>query len=268
MIINPNTKISAILKHHPDALEAIVSISGKLEKLRNPVLRKLMAGRASIAMASKMAGCSVTTMIEKLIPLGFKPDITSITKTVERKEIPDFMGLLVNREVTELDVRPIIANGKDPLKIITDEFNNIELGQVLKIINCFEPVPLMRLFEKQGFEVYSDTINDNLVETYFFKQAKSSNNFSPPENRGTKGWEEIIQKFQDKLQTIDVRNLKMPLPMLKILEELEGLPKDRALMVYHKRIPVYLLPELVERKFDYRIKEIQDGEVHLLIFKA
>lgn len=60
----------------------------------------------------------------------------------------------------------------------------------------------------------------------------------------------------------------MPLPMLTILEALENLPEDKALFVYHKRIPVFLLPELAERKFDYRIKEISDGEVHLLIFKA
>ena len=56
--------------------------------------------------------------------------------------------------------------------------------------------------------------------------------------------------------------------MLTILEALEKLPSDHALYVYHKRIPVFLLPELAEKKFDYRIKEISDGEVHLLIFKS
>ena len=55
--------------------------------------------------------------------------------------------------------------------------------------------------------------------------------------------------------------------MLTILEELDKLPADKALYVYHKRIPVFLLPELADRKFGYRIKEIDDGEVRLLIFK-
>lgn len=59
MTINANTKIGAILKRHPAALDVIVGISPKFEKLRNPILRKLMAGRASIAMASKIGGCSV-----------------------------------------------------------------------------------------------------------------------------------------------------------------------------------------------------------------
>jgi hypothetical protein len=59
----------------------------------------------------------------------------------------------------------------------------------------------------------------------------------------------------------------MPGPMMAILDAIESLPPETALFVYHKRIPVFLLPELKEKKFDYRIKEIADNEVHLLIFK-
>ncbi|WP_462239030.1 DUF1858 domain-containing protein [Ferruginibacter sp.] len=59
MTINANTKISSLLKYNADALEAIVSISPKFTKLRNPILRKVIAARTSIAMASKFGGCSV-----------------------------------------------------------------------------------------------------------------------------------------------------------------------------------------------------------------
>ena len=52
--INANTKIAAVIKQHPEAMEAIISISPRFEKLRNPLLRKLMAGRTSLAMASKL----------------------------------------------------------------------------------------------------------------------------------------------------------------------------------------------------------------------
>jgi len=268
MIINANTKIAAIIKQHPDALEAIVSINPKFEKLRNPVLRKLMAGRASIAMASKISGCSLNTFFEKLKPLGFEIDASAMPVGEEKKIVPDFITSLKKEQVVELDVRPVIASGKDPLSIITEKVKNIKTGQVLKIINSFEPVPLMKLLEKQGFVVYADVVNDNLVETYFYKQIAADNNSLVQNNHPTKGWEETLQKFDDKLQTIDVRLLEMPQPMLTILDALDKLPDDKALFVYHKRIPIFLLPELAERKFDYRIKEISDGEVHLLIFKA
>lgn len=69
------------------------------------------------------------------------------------------------------------------------------------------------------------------------------------------------------MQTVDVRNLEMPKPMMTILELIEKLPQGNALFVFHKRIPVFLLPELKNRGFDFRIKEINENQVHLLIFK-
>ena len=266
--INANTKIAAILKQHPDALEAIVSISPKFEKLRNPILRKLMAGRASISMASKISGCPMNTFYEKLKPLGFEIDTQTLPVAEEKKKVPGFITSLKKEQLVELDVRDVIASGKDPLNLITEKVKTIKTGQVLKIINSFEPVPLMLLLEKQGFEVYADVIHDNLVETYFYKQTKTGEPDFDVKSNATEGWDDTLQKFTGKLQTIDVRQLEMPLPMMTILEALENLPADNALFVYHKRIPVFLLPELAEKKFEYRIKEIGDGEVHLLIFKA
>jgi uncharacterized protein (DUF2249 family) len=52
------------------------------------------------------------------------------------------------------------------------------------------------------------------------------------------------------------------------LEALDKLPPGEALFIHHKRIPVFLLPELAERKFEYRIKEIGEGNVQMLIYKA
>ena len=266
--LNCDTKIAAIIKAHPGALDAIVSISPKFEKLRNPILRKLIAGRTSIAIASKLSGSTPHTFFEKLRPLGFEIDISGKTGTKEEKTIPGFITSLKKEQVVELDVRPIIASGKDPLNIISEEVNTIKSGQALKIINTFEPVPLMLLLKKQGFAVYADVINDNLVETYFYKQSINSNHSSGNYIDPSQGWEEILQRFSDKLEIIDVRNLEMPLPMMAILEALEHLPDSHALFVNHKRIPVYLLPELTERNFDYRIKENGEGQVQLLIFKA
>ena len=266
--INANTKIAAILKQHPDALEAIVSLDSKFEKLRNPVIRKLMAGRASITMASKISGVSIQTFFKKLSCLGFKIDALPLPAEEGKKELPAFMLSLKTAQIIELDVRPVIAAGKDPLRIITEKVKTIRAGEVLKIINVFEPVPLMKLLEKQGFLVYADVISDDLVETYFFKQDNAGNSIATSNPDAANGWDEALKWFGDRLIKVDVRTMEMPLPMHTILEALDTLPVDSALFVYHKRIPVFLLPELTERKFDYRIREVSDGEVHLLIFKA
>jgi uncharacterized protein (DUF2249 family) len=267
MIINANTRIAPILKQNAGALDAIVSISPKFEKLRNPLLRKVMAPRTSLAAACKFGGCSIDDFFGKLEPLGFEIDRRTVVAEEEKKPIPAFMHALDKLGVTDLDVRPVIASGSDPLNIIMEKVKSIQPGQVLKIINTFEPTPLVLMLEKKGFETFVDEISANHIETYFFKK----NHSAPPAKEKpaptAADWDQVISRFAGQLREVDVRHLEMPQPMLTILEALDTLLPQNALFVYHKRIPVFLLPELAQRGFEYRIKEITDGEVHLLIFR-
>ncbi len=267
MTINGDTKIAAILKHEPRALETIISINPKFEKLRNPLLRKLMAGRTSILMASKISGNPPEDFYNKLKPLGF--DIVAAISqqpNQARPKLPAFLTAARQEQIREFDARPIINADEDPLPAIIKKVKEIKQGEILKIINSFEPTPLMQLLEKQGFESYADVISNQLVETYFYKKVDAVTEIKGVE-KDEEGWEKYIQLFEGKLKTLDVRKLEMPGPMMAILEAIETLPADEALFVYHKRIPVFLLPELRERNFDFRIKEITENEVHLLIFK-
>lgn len=266
MKINAQTKISAVIKQHPDALEAIVSLSPHFEKLRNPILRKLMAGRATIAMASKIGNCTVDDFFQKLQPLGFEFNTDKIMNEKSNKALPEFMENLSETNISELDVRPILSAGTDPLQHILEKIKELPLGHVLKIINTFEPTPLIRLLEKRGFESAVINRNDSLIETYFFKKDETA---GPMIQMGKTqdDWDTITNRFASKMQIVDVREMEMPLPMITILEALDKLPKDMALWVFHKRVPVFLIPELAERNFEYSIKEISDTEVHLIIFR-
>ena len=266
--INANTKIASLIKQHPGALEAIVSLSPKFSKLRNPLLRKVIAARTSIAMASKIGGCSIDDFFSKLQPLGFDIDKAAVEiEANENKPIPGFIKNLPPDKIIELDVRPIIETGKDPLNIIIQNVQNLKAGSVLKIINSFEPTPLIVLLGRQGFESYTEVINYQLVNTYFHKKTGKPVLYETEGKDHSRGWDEIADRFSGKIETIDVRELEMPLPMHAIMEALQKLKNDKALFVYHKRIPVFLLPELEEQNFNYRIREIREGEVHLIIYK-
>jgi uncharacterized protein (DUF2249 family) len=267
MTITPDTKIAPILKHDPKALDAIVSISSKFEKLRNPILRRVMAGRTTLSAAAKMGGCSVEDFFAKLEPLGFDIDRKKTGSDEASKPLPAFIRSLKPDQLVELDVRPIIASGNDPLQTIMEKLKTVQTGQVLKITNTFEPTPLILMLEKKGFETYLDHVDENLIETYFFR-AGNETQLDPVMRANANNFEDIMEGFGEKIRKIDVRNLEMPQPMLAILDALDHLPSGTALFVYHKRIPVFLLPELVQRGFDYRIKEIENGEVHLLIFES
>jgi uncharacterized protein (DUF2249 family) len=268
MILNANTKIAAVLKGHPGALEAIISISPKFTKLRNPILRKLMAGRTSLAMAAKVGGCSMNDFFEKLQPLGFKIDKSVQPSEInDMKAMPELLKDISPQRLISLDVRPILAAGADPLTLILGKIKELQEGQVLEIINTFEPRPLMGLLKKQGFNSYAAIINDSLVKTYFYKEVSEQVNVQMENADRNKGWKEALEKYTVRMEVIDVRELEMPKPMMTILESLDKLAADKALFVHHKRIPVFLLPELSDRSFDYRINEIAEGYVQLLIFK-
>lgn|SRR5690554_3920919 len=265
--INANTKIARIIKEHPDALEAIISISSKFEKYRNPLLRKVFVGRTTIAMASEMADCEMSVFFDKLKPLGFEIDETTLPIEEETKELPAFITALTKEQIIDFDVRELLASGNDPLSLILGKIKTVQPGQALKIINTFEPVPLIKMLENQGFVTYTDVISDALIETYFYKQTDTDTISETPEASSSKGWDDVMDRYKNHLVTIDVRELEMPLPMHTILTELDKLPSDKALHVYHKRIPVFLLPELAEKNFEYRINNISDGNVHLLIYR-
>ncbi|MEO5499858.1 MAG: DUF2249 domain-containing protein [Ginsengibacter sp.] len=267
MKINADTKIAHLIKQNPEALEAIISIAPKFEKLRNPLLRKLMAGRTSIGMACKIVGLDTSRFYEKLKPLGFEEgEITSPSKKENSQNVrPSFFRVLTPDKITELDVRDILENKQDPLPLISKTVKTISKGHAMKLINSFEPTPLIALLGKQGFESFTETISPDITETYFYR--RDNEVATPTVSRGAENWEEYLNKYKDHLVEIDVRTLEMPGPMLAILDALDKLPHDSALYVYHKRIPVFLLPELKERGCDYRINEVADGEVYLLIFK-
>jgi uncharacterized protein (DUF2249 family) len=269
LTINANTKIAAILKSHPEALEAIISISPKFNKLRNPLLRKVMAARTSIKTAGKISGCGVEAFFDKLEPLGFAIDrsLNDVDLEAENTRVPAFVHNMEPEKTVTLDVRPIIEGGNDPFNTITAEIKRLPEGFVLELINSFEPVPLIGILSKQGFKHFVDTQLEGIVTTYFFKP-HGTKKIEAPQVSSDGNWEQILKQYNDHLLEVDVRHLEMPQPMLTILAKLENIQPDQALFVYHKRIPVFLLPELKERNFDYRINEIADGEVQLLIFKA
>ncbi len=264
MIINAHTTIGQVLRHNPGSLDAIISLSTRFRKLRNPVLRKLMAARTSIETAARMGGCTVNDFFDKLEPLGFTADRTEILSG-KKSGLPLFIRQLDKKKIEEMDVRGIISSGKDPLQPIMKKSSELKPGQVLKLVNTFEPVPLMRLLENKGFCSYADIISDDLVETYFYRKENAALK-EEEELLSDESWDNIIQDYQGKIVYINVQQLEMPQPMMKILESLDALPGEHALFVYHKRVPVFLLPELRKRGFDFRIREIDPTEVHLLIF--
>src|SRR5690606_2563545 len=148
---------------------------------------------------------------------------------------------------------------EDPLKIILTHLKSLPHDQVLKIINTFEPTPLIALVSKKGFSAWTKTISIEHTETYIYK----SEEFQGPlveELEEETDWQFYLDQYEGHLVQVDVRQLRMPQPMMAILEALDGLSLDQALFVHHKKVPVLLFPEIKERGYGYRIKEVGENE--------
>lgn len=262
MQINGNTKLAKLFKLRPEALEAIVSVNEKFEKLRNSFLRKIMAPRTSISMAAKIGGCDVRDIYKVLEPLGFAISPTNEKNSDIKKNAAEIPFV---KQQDVFDARPILSKGKDPLRAIMSFAASVKPGETFCVINSFEPLPLIDLLAKQGFETVS-VQNSELEYHTFFK--RTSKNKQLLEATEAFDWQAVEEQFRDHCLFVDVRKMNAPLPMVTILRELDHLPDGYALHVHHKRVPVHLFPEIKDRGFEYALKESGKDDVHLMIFPA
>ncbi len=275
MNFNAQTKISEIIRHDKASIDAIAAIAPPLKRLKNPVLRKVMASRVTVAEAAKMGGCRVEDFIKALQPLGYhfvESHATDAGTSKTNTEKPAWLKAAAEADITRFDVRPIIGSGTDPLKNIMQKFKEVPEGKILCIINTFIPTPLIHLLEKDKAEAsYVEAAGEKEFHTYFLKKNKK-HPAQPVDNKvmmeDEQSFNAVREQFNhSQIKEIDVRALEMPGPMQTILAELQTLPAGNALYIHHKRLPVYLLEELADKQFQVHIHHIEDGNVKMLIFK-
>lgn len=268
MEITFDTKISKIINHSPEAIDQIASVNKHFEKLRNPILRKLLASRVTIKDAARIGGCEPMILIEKLCAIGFtfngqnKP-IESNLSTERPDAIPSHLFI-----VKTIDIQPFLDANTDPFDTIMNETSELKDGECIEIISPFKPIPLERVLAKKGYAIYSTT-TDQIFKTYFVKEKGQPNQEEPSESMiSADSLNEKMASINENLVYLDVSQMEMPLPMVTILSQLENLQDGQALHVKHRKIPQYLLPELKERKFEILIHERNSLEYDLLIFKG
>ncbi len=259
-----------MIKENEETIQAIASINKHFLKLKNPVLRKVLAPRVTVADASKVGGVEIDVMIKKLKEIGFEfeGDMPQKFKT-DNLNIENMSGTKNIKNLVSLDVRPTLASGEDPFNIIMKAVKILKEEETLQIINSFEPIPLIRKLKSKGYESWTERPKEGEVHT-FFRMNKTKwidNEVEETVKKSNKNFEVELANFGDNLRRIDVRELEMPEPMIQILKEIETLKNGQALFVDHKKIPQFLLPELEVRNFDILYKEVDCNHTILLIYK-
>lgn len=67
---------------------------------------------------------------------------------------------------------------------------------------------------------------------------------------------------------LDVRGLPPPEPMVMTLDRLESLAPDEVLVHVNSRVPIYLLPILEERGWQYEVRHLPETIVQVWIWRA
>src|SRR5699024_7207351 len=91
MIINDHTKIAALIKFNKESIEALARAAKPFEKLRNPFLRRVLAGRTTLKQAARMGNCSVQVLVDALQPLGFEYRTADNEEEEADTSIPSFV---------------------------------------------------------------------------------------------------------------------------------------------------------------------------------
>ncbi|MBP6687901.1 MAG: DUF2249 domain-containing protein [Lacibacter sp.] len=269
MKINAHTRIKTLLDHDQDrVMEQLIKLNSNFSKLRNPILRNLLARRVTIADACKVAKCKMEDFLDSMQQIGFIIEETVTTPLLTK---PNTIDLTHKTRVMELDARSYLEQKKDPLKEILGMANRMGIGDRLKVINSFEPVPLISLLTDKGFLNQTQYIAEDVVVTWFEKTiplAVSIPKLSDPSSATEEVFDLVLQSFpQEKIKYIDVRELEMPQPMIQILAKIDTLNEDELLYVYHKKLPVYLIPELNNRGFKFLINHTSDNALDILIYR-
>jgi uncharacterized protein (DUF2249 family) len=270
MKISSKTKISKLIDHNPETIEVISEINKHFKKLKNPFLRKALAPRVTVAEAAKIGGVPVCVMIDKLRSIGFETSDDCGCEAVSPKEkykLTENKTEMRKKNIVELDVRPSLEKGIDPFNEIMSQLKKMDDEDTLKIINTFEPIPLLNLLKEKGYVYETERPEQGLVYTYLEKAEGEKDQTEERTEKPELLFEEIEKQYSGHLKEIDVRDLEMPLPMVTILEEVEKLSEGQGLYVHHKRLPQYLLPELENRGFKWVSKEEDKDNVKLIIFK-
>jgi len=155
-----------------------------------------------------------------------------------------------------LDVRPILAKGGDPFRLILRTVGELAPGQALHLVVGFEPAPLYAVLRSQGFAHHAQREGD-VFHVWFFRDGPGHAHpaVAPFEERT--GLQAPVE--------MDVRGLEPPQPMISILEKLVELGPGAQLLVHHHREPVLLYEKLALRGYAARTTRRGEGDylVHI-----
>ena len=184
MIVTSKMTVKEALKINERMLEAFVWLAPEFERLRNPALRKLMAGRVCVEQAARIGGIPLTEALY-VLNLAAGADETVLTRELtnlkpdcfkSREENPphkprELAGLRDTDPLVHfVDVMPQARRAEDPQPAIMRELNALRSAEeVLLVRHPFDPIPLRDLLLRRGYASWAEERRPHEWYIYFFR---------------------------------------------------------------------------------------------------
>lgn len=250
------TRVGDAIAADADVVDRLVALSPIFAKLRNPVLRKMMARLVTFGDAAKVSGVPLDAILRAANGDAFsgKAAPRGPTAAAPPEAAPEWVASIDEDAAIRLDVRPILAAGDEPFAAIMRTAAKIPERGSLILDAPFDPVPLRRVLANKGFRAHAQELAPDHWRVCL-QRAGETAPVAPPGEASV--WREHGTAH------IDVRGLEPPQPMLAVLRLIERDDVGDTVIVHHEREPMFLYPELAERGWSHAIVPGDPGEVRL-----
>lgn len=167
LIITPHTKLLQLLETYPQLESVITSLVPSLDNLKNPVLRKTVAGVATLHQISGVANMNVGELINTLRNEIGQDALEEFKDTPYNPSKPGWFN--EKDIIQEFDVREMLAMGEHPVGQVMSDLSSFPTGKIYKLIAPFLPAPLIDKASSLGFSHWVAQDSDELYNVYFLK---------------------------------------------------------------------------------------------------
>lgn len=266
----PDTLVAEAIADDPGVIERLVALNPTFRKLNNPVLRRVMARLVNFQDAARVAGVALADMLAAAngtAPAGAPGSAgkSAPAATPESGPRPAWVEQVDLGTATRFDARSLLTRGEEPLGPIMRRAAKIEHGGELVVDAPFDPAPLRRVLARKGFGSHSECLEAGHWRVYFRRDPALAAAAAGEEATAASG---AVSWHENGTVHIDVRGLEPPQPMVAILELIETDGTIDTVIVHHEREPVFLYPELAERRWEHEIVAGEPGEVRLRLTRA
>ena len=167
LLITPKTRVLELIKNYPQLEEVLISYVPAFEKLKNPVLRKTVAGVATLQHAASIANIRVEDLINRLRKEVGQDLIIDAGEAGYNTKRPDwFSEELIGGG---LDARVMLAAGEHPVSQVIADLNAMPRGEIYELKAPFLPAPLIDKASSLGVAHWVKKLDTENYRIYFYK---------------------------------------------------------------------------------------------------